>query len=102
MGSLPAMFLRRLPLEVQSPVCANGDMIRFDVRGRVLEVKISDEVLPANEGVEIAAATRFPTGMFAKYAALVSLASRGQSQKHRDDHRDRESPGFASRDRDIV
>ncbi|MBZ5682804.1 MAG: dihydroxy-acid dehydratase [Acidobacteriia bacterium] len=61
------------------PICGvrDGDMIRFDVRKRVLEVEISDEVLRQRMAAWKAPQPRYPTGVFAKYAALVSSASQG-------------------------
>jgi dihydroxy-acid dehydratase len=57
-------------------VC-DGDMIRFDVTQRVLEVEISDEILRERMKEWKPPPPRFPTGVFAKYAALVSSASQG-------------------------
>jgi dihydroxy-acid dehydratase len=61
------------------PIAAvrDGDMIRFDVRQRVLEVEISDEVLQQRMKEWKPPRPRYPTGVFAKYAALVSSASQG-------------------------
>jgi dihydroxy-acid dehydratase len=55
----------------------DGDMIRFDVNKRVLEVEISDEVLRQRMAQWKAPQPRYPKGVFAKYAALVSSASQG-------------------------
>ncbi len=55
----------------------DGDIIRFDVNKRVLEVEVSDEVLRQRMGQWKAPQPRYPTGVFAKYAALVSSASQG-------------------------
>jgi dihydroxy-acid dehydratase len=55
----------------------DGDMIRFDVRKRVLEVEISDDVLRQRMAKWKAPQPRYPTGVFAKYGALVSSASQG-------------------------
>ena len=57
-------------------VC-DGDMIRFDVNQRVLEVEISDAVLRQRMAQWKAPQPRYPKGVFAKYAALVSSASQG-------------------------
>jgi dihydroxy-acid dehydratase len=57
-------------------VC-DGDVILFDVNKRVLEVEISDEVLRQRMAQWKAPKPRYPTGVFAKYAALVSSASQG-------------------------
>jgi dihydroxy-acid dehydratase len=61
------------------PIAAvrDGDMIRFDVSQRVLEVEISDEVLHERMKEWKPPTPRYPTGVFAKYAALVSSASQG-------------------------
>ncbi len=61
------------------PIAAvrDGDMIRFDVSQRVLEVEISDEVLRQRMEEWKQPQPRYPTGVFAKYAALVSSASQG-------------------------
>ncbi len=61
------------------PIAAvrDGDMIRFDIRQRVLEVEISDEVLRQRMKEWKPPKPRYPTGVFAKYAALVSSASQG-------------------------
>src|SRR5271165_3550539 len=55
----------------------DGDVIRFDVRKRVLEVEISDDALRQRMAQWKAPQPRYPTGVFAKYAALVSSASQG-------------------------
>jgi dihydroxy-acid dehydratase len=61
------------------PIAAvrDGDMIRFDVSKRLLEVEISDEVLRQRMKEWKPPQPRYPTGVFAKYAALVSSASQG-------------------------
>jgi dihydroxy-acid dehydratase len=61
------------------PIAAvrDGDIIRFDVRERVLEVEISDDVLRQRMSLWKPPQPRYPTGVFAKYAALVSSASQG-------------------------
>jgi dihydroxy-acid dehydratase len=61
------------------PIAAvrDGDMIRFDVSQRVLEVEISDAVLRERMKEWKPPQPRYPTGVFAKYAALVSSASQG-------------------------
>src|SRR5882757_7364789 len=61
------------------PIAAvrDGDMIRFDVSQHVLEVEISDEVLRQRMTEWRPPQPRYPTGVFAKYAALVSSASQG-------------------------
>ncbi len=55
----------------------DGDMIRFDVVRRVLEVEVSDDVLRQRMAQWKAPQPRYPTGVFAKYAALVASASQG-------------------------
>jgi dihydroxy-acid dehydratase len=55
----------------------DGDIIRFDVAKRVLEVEVSDEVLRQRMAQWKPPQPRYPTGVFAKYAALVSSASQG-------------------------
>jgi dihydroxy-acid dehydratase len=55
----------------------DGDMIRFDVQQRVLSVEVSDEVLRQRMAQWKAPQPRYPTGVFAKYGALVSSASQG-------------------------
>jgi dihydroxy-acid dehydratase len=61
------------------PIAAvhDGDTIRFDVRQRRLEVEVSDEVLRERMKEWKPPQPRYPTGVFAKYAALVSSASQG-------------------------
>jgi dihydroxy-acid dehydratase len=61
------------------PIAAvrNGDIIRFDVTQRILEVEITDEVLRQRMKKWKPPTPRYPTGVFAKYAALVSSASQG-------------------------
>jgi len=54
-----------------------GDMIRFDVNQRVLEVEVSDEVLRQRMAQWKPPQPRYPKGVFAKYAALVWSASQG-------------------------
>jgi dihydroxy-acid dehydratase len=55
----------------------DGDIIRFDVAKRVLEVEVSDGVLRQRMAQWKPPQPRYPTGVFAKYAALVSSASQG-------------------------
>ncbi len=61
------------------PIAAvrDGDMIRFDVRERVLEVELSAEELQKRMQEWKSPKPRYATGVFAKYAALVSSASQG-------------------------
>jgi dihydroxy-acid dehydratase len=55
----------------------NGDIIRFDVKKRVLEVELSAAELKKRMKQWKAPKQRYATGVFAKYAALVSSASQG-------------------------
>ena len=55
----------------------NGDIIRFDVKKRVLEVELSATELRKRMKKWKAPKPRHATGVFAKYAALVSSASQG-------------------------
>jgi dihydroxy-acid dehydratase len=57
-------------------VC-DGDTIRFDIRQQVVEVEISDDVLRQRMAQWKPQQPRYPTGVFAKYGALVSSASQG-------------------------
>jgi dihydroxy-acid dehydratase len=61
------------------PIAAvrDGDIIHFDVLNQKLEVEISTDVLQRRMAQWKAPAPRYPTGVFAKYAALVSSASEG-------------------------
>jgi dihydroxy-acid dehydratase len=55
----------------------DGDIICFDVRKRMLEVEIGDDALHQRMKQWKAPHPRYPKGVFAKYAALVSSASQG-------------------------
>ena len=55
----------------------DGDMINFDVTKRILEVEISNDVLRGRMAEWKAPKPRYPTGVFAKYGALVWSASQG-------------------------
>jgi dihydroxy-acid dehydratase len=61
------------------PIAAvrDGDIIRFDVKKRLLEVELGDRELQRRRAQLKARKPRFTTGVFAKYAALVSSASQG-------------------------
>ena len=61
------------------PIAAvrDGDTIVFDVKNRVLQVEISDDELKQRMSKWKPQAPRYPTGVFAKYAALVTSASQG-------------------------
>jgi dihydroxy-acid dehydratase len=61
------------------PIAAvhEGDTIHFDVNQGVLEVEVSDAALRQRMAQWKPPQPRYPTGVFAKYAALVSTASEG-------------------------
>jgi dihydroxy-acid dehydratase len=61
------------------PIAAvrDGDIIRFDVSQRLLEVEITDATIQQRMKEWKPPPPRYPTGVFAKYAALVSSASQG-------------------------
>src|SRR5882757_7464989 len=61
------------------PIAAvhEGDMIRIDINERVLEVEVSDSELRQRLAQWKPPQPRYPTGVFGKYAALVSSASEG-------------------------
>jgi dihydroxy-acid dehydratase len=61
------------------PIAAvrEGDTINIDVNKRLLEVEISDEEIRRRMSSWKAPAPRYHSGVFAKYAALVSSASEG-------------------------
>jgi len=61
------------------PIAAvhEGDTIHIDVNQRVLEVEISDAALQQRLAQWKAPAPRYASGVFAKYAALVSSAAEG-------------------------
>jgi dihydroxy-acid dehydratase len=61
------------------PIAAlrDGDTIVFDIAARRLDVQISDEEMNARLRQWTAPAPRYTTGVMAKYAKLVSSASRG-------------------------
>ncbi len=65
------------------PIAAvrDGDMIRFDVNRRKLEAEISDEEIRRRMSAWKPPQPRYPTGVFAKYAALVLSASEGAITK---------------------
>jgi dihydroxy-acid dehydratase len=54
-----------------------GDMIVFDINARRLDVELSDTVLKERLSKWQEPAPRYLSGVFAKYAALVSSASEG-------------------------
>jgi len=55
----------------------DGDVIHFDVRKQILEVEVSNDVLSERMAQWKAPKPRYPTGVFAKYGALVWSASQG-------------------------
>ena len=55
----------------------DGDIIHFDVKKQRLEVEVSDEVLRERMAEWKSPQPKYSTGVFAKYAALVSSASQG-------------------------
>jgi dihydroxy-acid dehydratase len=61
------------------PIAAveEGDMIVFDINARRLDVEVSDAVLKERLSKWQEPAPRYVSGVFAKYAALVSSASEG-------------------------
>jgi dihydroxy-acid dehydratase len=61
------------------PIAAvrEGDMINIDVTKRSLEFEIDDAMLQQRLAQWKIPPPRYPTGVFAKYAALVSSASQG-------------------------
>ena len=54
-----------------------GDMIVFDINARRLDLEVADSVLKERLSKWQEPAPRYVTGVFAKYAALVSSASEG-------------------------
>jgi dihydroxy-acid dehydratase len=64
---------------VGGPIAAvrEGDTIVFDVENRRLEVEISDEEMQRRLATWNPPAPRYTSGVFAKYAKLVSSASEG-------------------------
>ena len=65
------------------PIAAvrDGDTILFDVNQRKLEAEISDDEIRRRMSGWKPPQPRYPTGVFAKYAALVSSASEGAITK---------------------
>ena len=58
-------------------IVAEGDQIAFDLATKSLRVELSDAEIKARLAKWKAPAPRYKTGVFAKYAALVSSASLG-------------------------
>ena len=56
---------------------ADGDMVVFDVNARRLDVELSDAEIKQRLAKWKEPAPRYTSGVFAKYAALVSSASEG-------------------------
>ena len=67
---------------VGGPIAAlrEGDTIVFDVDKRGLDVEISDEEMQRRLASWTPPAPHYTTGVFAKYAKLVSSASEGASR----------------------
>ena len=61
------------------PIAAvrDGDIIRFDIRARTLDVEISDEDLRQRLAAWTAPTPHYSTGVMAKYARMVSSAALG-------------------------
>jgi dihydroxy-acid dehydratase len=61
------------------PIAAlrDGDEIELDVEARELRVLLSDDELAARLANVVPPPPRYTTGVFARYAALVSSASEG-------------------------
>ena len=55
----------------------DGDMILLDVQKRLLQTEVSDEELKQRLANVKPLPPRYPSGVFAKYAAMVSSASEG-------------------------
>jgi len=64
---------------LRGPIAAvhEGDMIHIDVAKRLVEVEIGDSTLKQRLSQWKPRPSRYPSGVFAKYAALVSSASEG-------------------------
>jgi dihydroxy-acid dehydratase len=61
------------------PIAAvrDGDVVRFDVKKRVLEMEVSDDEIRQRMKQWKPLQPKYPTGVFAKYGALVWSASQG-------------------------
>jgi dihydroxy-acid dehydratase len=55
----------------------DGDVVTVDVEGRELRTELSDDELAARLADATPPAPRYSTGVFARYARLVSSASEG-------------------------
>ena len=64
---------------VGGPIAAlrDGDMVRFDVTARRLDVELTDEELEERLATWQAPPPRYKSGVMAKYARLVSSAAKG-------------------------
>jgi dihydroxy-acid dehydratase len=58
-------------------IVADGDEIEIDVDRKALDLLVAEDVLEARRAAWTPPAPRYPGGVFAKYAALVSSASEG-------------------------
>jgi dihydroxy-acid dehydratase len=58
-------------------IVRDGDVIEFDIAARELRVALSDDEIAARLGDWTPPEPRYTTGVFAKYASLVSSASEG-------------------------
>jgi dihydroxy-acid dehydratase len=58
-------------------VVQEGDIIEFDIAARELRVELSDDEIAARLRDWTPPPPRYSSGVFAKYAALVSSASEG-------------------------
>jgi dihydroxy-acid dehydratase len=58
-------------------IVAEGDQIVFDLATKSLSIELSDAEIKARLAKWKAPAPKYKTGVFAKYAALVSSASLG-------------------------
>jgi dihydroxy-acid dehydratase len=54
-----------------------GDIVSIDLNARTMNMEVSDEELQRRKANWQAPAPRYTTGVFARYAALVSSASEG-------------------------
>jgi dihydroxy-acid dehydratase len=61
------------------PIAAvrQGDMINIDVNRGVIDMEVSSQEIRRRLSTWVAPAPRYPSGVFAKYVALVSSASEG-------------------------
>ncbi|MEW5976603.1 MAG: dihydroxy-acid dehydratase [Acidobacteriota bacterium] len=62
-------------------VVQEGDIIVFDISNRLLQVEVSDEVIRQRLSKWKEPVPRYSSGVFAKYAALVSSAAEGAVTK---------------------